>query len=116
MTLAPLAGGLANAFPSSPTTVQEKFVVRCGDDMSSPSCLPRPRARNLARRLRGRSVPEVVNIEPGITVLRFIAGRTLDETDLRAKIARIVPLIENLPPPRSAATCRDRPTCSGCTT
>ena len=36
--------------------------------------------------------PEIVHVEPGITVLRFIEGRTFGEADLRANSRRIVPL------------------------
>jgi len=38
--------------------------------------------------------PEVIHVEPGITVLRFIAGRTFGEADLREQLARIVPLLK----------------------
>ena len=38
--------------------------------------------------------PEVVHVEPGITVMRFIAGRTFGEADMREQLARIVPLLK----------------------
>jgi len=36
----------------------------------------------------------VVHVEPGITVMRFIAGRTFGEPDMREQLARIVPLLK----------------------
>ena len=39
--------------------------------------------------------PEIVHVEPGIMVLRFIEGRTFGEADMRANIARLVPLLKD---------------------
>src|SRR4029078_12200431 len=38
--------------------------------------------------------PEVIHVEPGITVLRFIDGRTFAEADMRENLDRLVPLLK----------------------
>ena len=39
--------------------------------------------------------PEIVHVEPGITVLRFIDGRTFGEADMRANVGRLAPLLKD---------------------
>jgi len=92
VTLEPLPGGLSNT-----TFVvddgRERFVARCGGDIPAHHVFrDREQAASVAAHAAGLS-PEVVYAEPGIMVIRHIAGRTLAETDLRANIARIVPLL-----------------------
>src|SRR5207244_12143367 len=52
----------------------------------------RERAASIAAHAAGLS-PELVYAEPGVMVFRHIDGRTLAEADMRANIARIVPLL-----------------------
>ena len=93
VTLAPLKGGLTNLSWVADDG-REKFVVRCGDDIPVHHVFrDRERAASVAAFEAGLS-PEVVYAEPGIMVLRFIAGRTFVEADLAANIARIVPLLK----------------------
>jgi thiamine kinase-like enzyme len=92
--LQPLKGGLTNiSFVA--TCRGEKFVVRCGVDIPVHHVFrDRERAASVAAFEAGLS-PEIVHVEPGITVLRFIDGRTLGEDDLRANIGRLVPLLKD---------------------
>jgi thiamine kinase-like enzyme len=94
VALAPLKGGLTNiSFVA--TSRGEKFVVRCGEDIPVHHVFrDRERAAAMAAFEAGLS-PEIVHVEPGITVLRFIEGRTFDEADLRANIGRLVPLLKD---------------------
>lgn len=93
VTLTPLKGGLTNiSFVADDG--REKFVVRCGGDIPAHHVFrDRERAASAAAFEAGLS-PEIVHAEPGITVLRFIAGRTFGEADMRAEIARVVPLLK----------------------
>lgn len=93
VTLTPLAGGLTNLSFVADDGV-EKFVVRCGGDIPVHHVFrDRERAASRAAFEAGLS-PEVVHVEPGITVLRFIAGRTFGEADMREELARVVPLLK----------------------
>src|SRR5260370_25104489 len=93
VALEPLTGGLTNiSFVATDST--GKYVVRCGEDIPAHHVFrDRERAVSGAALEAGLS-PEVVHVEPGITVLRFIAGRTFEEADLRANIAGIVALLK----------------------
>jgi thiamine kinase-like enzyme len=94
VTLEPLKGGLTNiSFVA--TCRGEKFVVRCGEDIPVHHVFrDRERAASVAAFEAGLS-PEIIHVEPGIMVLRFIEGRTLGEDDLRANIGRLVPLLKD---------------------
>jgi thiamine kinase-like enzyme len=92
VTLAPLTGGLTNLSWVADDGV-EKFVVRRGDDIPVHHVFrDRERAASAAAHAAGLS-PEVVHVEPGIMVMRFIEGRTFVEADLRANIDRLAPLL-----------------------
>src|SRR5258708_18033143 len=93
VTLEPLTGGLTNiSFVAS--CHGEKFVVRCGKDIPMHHVFrARERAASVAGFEAGLS-PEIIHVEPGIMVLRFIAGRTFVEADLAANIGRLVPLLK----------------------
>ena len=93
VSLKPLTGGLTNlSFVAEDRG--EKFVVRCGGDIPVHHVFrDRERAASRAAFEAGLS-PEVVHVEPGITVLRFIDGRTFGEADLRENIQRLVPLLK----------------------
>ena len=90
--LTPLTGGLTNlSWVADDGT--EKFVVRRGDDIPAHHVFrDRERAASAAAHAAGLS-PEVVHVEPGIMVMRFVEGRTFVEADLRANIDRLVPLL-----------------------
>jgi thiamine kinase-like enzyme len=92
--LTQLKGGLTNiSFVA--TCCGEKFVVRCGVDIPVHHVFrDRERAASVAGFEAGLS-PEIIHVEPGIMVLRFIDGRTLGEDDLRADVGRLVPLLKD---------------------
>lgn len=93
VTLKPLQGGLTNLSWVAKDGA-EKFVVRCGGDIPVHHVFrDRERAASRAAFAAGIS-PEVVYVEPGITVLRFIEGRTFEEADMRAALARLIPLLK----------------------
>src|SRR5215468_5186289 len=93
VALEPLKGGLTNISYVA-TDGAAKYVVRCGEDIPVHHVFrDRERAASRAAHAAGLS-PEVIYIEPGITVLRFIDGRTFSEADMRAKIDRLVPLLK----------------------
>jgi len=92
VTLSSLKGGLSNISYLADDGV-EKFVVRCGGDLPVHHVFrSRERAASRAAHAVGLS-PELVHVEPGIMVLRFIEGRAYGEADVRANIGRIVPLL-----------------------
>ena len=89
----PLKGGLTNVSYVADDGA-EKFVVRCGGDIPVHHVFrDRERAASRAAFEAGLS-PEIVHVEPGITVLRFIDGRTFGEADMRANLHRLVPLLK----------------------
>jgi len=92
--LSQLKGGLTNiSFVA--TCCGEKFVVRCGEDIPVHHVFrDRERAAAMAAFEAGLS-PEIIHVEPGIMVLRFIEGRTFGEADLAANIGRLVPLLKD---------------------
>jgi len=91
--LAPLKGGLTN-LSFVVTHGGEKYVARCGADIAVHHVFrDRERAASMAAFEAGLS-PEIVHAEPGITVLRFIAGRTFEEADLRANVGRLAMLLK----------------------
>ena len=92
--LAPLKGGLTN-ISFVVTHRGEKFVARCGEDIPGPSRLPRPRAGGVDGGVRGRPVARDRSCRAGITVLRFIEGRTFGEADLRANVGRLAALLKD---------------------
>lgn len=89
-----LTGGLTN----TNFVVQDgdaKYVVRVGEDIPEHLIL---RFNELAAARAAEKIgisPTIVHAEPGITVMRFIEGRTLDAAALhdRAMLARVVPLV-----------------------
>ena len=93
VTLSLLKGGLSNISYLADDAV-EKFVVRCGGDIPVHHVFrDRERAASRAAHKAGLS-PEVVHVEPGITVLRFVESRTFSEVDMRASIPAIVALLK----------------------
>ena len=93
VTLQPLAGGLTNlSFVA--TDLRGKFVVRCGEDIPVHHVFRDREVRASRAAFETGLSPEIVHVEQGITVLRFIEGRTFGEADLRADAARIVTLLK----------------------
>src|SRR4029450_11779300 len=92
--LAPVKGGLNN--PSFVVSHRgEKFVARCGEDIPVHHVFrDRERAASMAAFEAGLS-PEIVHAERGITVLRFIGGRTFSEADLAANVGRLAALLKD---------------------
>ena len=90
--LEPLHGGLSNtAFVVDDG--KERYVARCGGDIPAHHVFrDRERAASVAAHAAGLS-PELVYAEPGVMVIRHIDGRTFAEAEVRANIARIVPLL-----------------------
>jgi len=88
----PLHGGLSNtAFVVDDG--RERYVARCGGDIPIHHVFRDcERAASVAAHAAGLS-PELVYAEPGVMVLRHIDGRTFAEAEMRANIARIVPLL-----------------------
>ena len=94
VTLEPLKGGLTNiSYVVADRT--GRYVVRCGEDIPVHHVFrDRERAVSRAAFEAGLS-PEVVHVEPGIMVLRFIEnGRTFGEADLALALDRLVPLLK----------------------
>ena len=93
IALEPLKGGLTNISYVA-TDGAAKYVVRCGEDIPVHHVFrDRERAASRAAHAAGLS-PEVVHVEPGIMVLRYIDGRTFTEADLAGNLARLVPLLK----------------------
>src|SRR5215475_2220764 len=94
VALEPLNGGLTNVSFVATDKSGGKYVVRVGEDIPVHHVFrDRERAVSRAAHQAGLS-PEVVHVEPGITVLRFIDGRTFGEVDMRANIPAIVDLLK----------------------
>ena len=90
--MAPLEGGLTN-LSYVVEDAGEKFVVRCGDDIPVHHVFrDRELAASMAAHAAGLS-PGIVHAEPGLLVMRFVAGRTFTEADLRANIPRLAHLL-----------------------
>jgi thiamine kinase-like enzyme len=90
----PLKGGLTN-ISYVVTDGGEKFVVRFGADIAVHHVFrERERAASIAAFEAGLS-PEIIHGEAGITVMRFITGRTFVEADLRANLSRLARLLKD---------------------
>ena len=93
VVLEPLPGGLTNISYVA-TDRSGKYVVRCGEDIPAHHVFrDREVAVSRAAFEAGLS-PEIVHVEPGIAILRFIEARTFVESDLRADALRIVALLK----------------------
>lgn len=90
----PLSGGITN----TNFVVEdggERYVVRIGDDIPIHGVMRfNEIAAARAAHAAGLS-PEIVYSEPGLFVIRFIAGRTFTEADVRdpQNLGRIIPLL-----------------------
>ena len=92
VTLEPLSGGLSNTSFIVDDSGR-RCVARCGDDIPAHGVSrERERAASVAAHAAGLS-PELIYAEPGIVVLRYVAGRTFAEAELASNIERIVALL-----------------------
>lgn len=90
----PLKGGLTN-LSFVVTDAGEKFVVRFGADIPVHHVSrEHERSASIAAFAAGLS-PEIIHAEPGIMVMRFIAGRTFVEADMRASVGRLAALMKD---------------------
>jgi len=92
-----LGGGLSN----KNFTVQdggEKFVVRLGVDVPEHNLLRRTEIQCSRAAAEAGFSPDLVHVEPGALVFRFIEGRTLAPEDLRqdAVLARVLALVKRV--------------------
>ncbi|KAB2867567.1 MAG: phosphotransferase [Bauldia sp.] len=75
-----------------------RYVVRVGDDIPVHQIMRfNERAASRAAHVAGIS-PEVVHVEPGFLVLRYVEGRTCTAADIRdpARLAKIIPLLKRV--------------------
>lgn len=89
-----LGGGITN-FNVSLWDAGKRYVVRVGQDIPLHQIMRfNEQAVHKAAQSHGIA-PAIVHAEPGILVLEFVEGRTLDEDAVRddAMLARIVPLL-----------------------
>lgn len=88
----PLPGGLSNtAFVVDDG--RDRYVARCGGDIPVHHVFrERERAASVAAHAAGLS-PELVYAGQGVMVIRHVDGVTIAESDLRANLPRIVPIL-----------------------
>jgi thiamine kinase-like enzyme len=92
-----LAGGITN-INFVVEDAGERYVVRVGDDIPVHQILRFNEAAASRAAFAAGISPEVIHTEPGILVMRYIAGRTLAAEDMRdpARLARVVPLLKRV--------------------
>ncbi|MGH6821729.1 MAG: phosphotransferase, partial [Methylocella sp.] len=92
-SIVPLKGGVSNAS----FTVEDssgKYVARVGEDYPCHQ-VSREREGIAARAAHEAGLsPEVVHMEPGIMVVRFLEARTFGEADVRANAGRCVDIVK----------------------
>jgi thiamine kinase-like enzyme len=91
----PLTGGITNA-NFVVDDAGERYFVRVGDDIPLHGIMRFNELAASRAAFEAGISPEVVHHEPGVIVLRFIDGATLQPEDVRkpANLERIVPLIK----------------------
>ncbi len=92
-----LAGGITN-MNFVVEDAGECYVVRAGDDLPLHQILRFNEAAASRAAFQAGISPEVVHAEPGILVMRYIAGRTLSAEDVRNpdNLTRIIPLLKRV--------------------
>ena len=92
-----LAGGITN-MNFVVEDAGERYVVRAGDDLPLHQILRFNEAAASRAAFQAGISPEVVHAEPGILVMRYIAGRTLSAEDVRNpdNLTRIIPLLKRV--------------------
>ncbi len=90
----PLKGGLSN---ESFTVVDggETYVVRFGTDVPVHHVFRDNEVMASHAAFEAGFAPELVHAGEGVTVFRFISGKTFDEADVRANIERVAALVHN---------------------
>jgi len=75
-----------------------RYVVRVGDDIPVHQILRFNEAAASRAAFAAGISPEVIHTEPGILVMRYVAGRTLTAADMRdpTRLARVVPLLKRV--------------------
>jgi thiamine kinase-like enzyme len=92
VTLEPLKGGLSNA-SFIVTDAKSKYVARVGEDFPCHHVF-RDREVRASRAAHAAGLsPEVVHAEPGLMVVRFIAGKTFAEEDVRYNLERCAQIV-----------------------
>ncbi len=87
-----LKGGLSNtSYLASDGTLQA--VVRFGEDYPFHHVIRDREVMATKAAAKAGFAPEVLAIQPGMMVSRFVAARTFEAADMRANIDRMVPMI-----------------------
>lgn len=89
----PLKGGLSNE-SFRVEDAGESFVVRIGGDIPAHHVFRDHESVASRAAFAAGLSPELVHSEPDVSVLRFIAGRTWTEQDMREGVDRIVALLQ----------------------
>lgn len=76
----------------------QAFVVRIGGDIPEHGISRRAEIASCRAAIGAGVAPELIHVEPGIQVSRYIEGRTYGEADVRvqANLERIVPVLKRL--------------------
>ena len=92
-----LGGGLSNK-NFTVADGGQKFVVRLGVDVPEHNLLRRTEIQCARAAAEAGFSPDLVHVEPGALVFRFIEGRTFTPEDVRqdANLARIVALVRRI--------------------
>lgn len=93
VTVVPLKGGVSNA---SFTVIDAtgKYVARVGEDYPCHQ-VSREREAIASRAAHDAGLsPEVVHLEPGLMVVRYLEARTLTEADVRANAEACVAIVK----------------------
>lgn len=97
VTPARLGGGITNV-NFVVEDAGSRYVVRVGDDIPVHQIMRfNERAASRAAHAAGIS-PEVVHVEPGILVMRYVEGRTCTAADIRdpVRLQKIIPLVKRV--------------------
>ncbi len=91
----PLGGGMTN-LNFKVTEEEDQYVVRLGNDIPHHLVLRSNEVAASQTAYRIGVSPEVIYVEPGVLVIRYINGRVLDEKDIRnqANLQRIVTVLK----------------------
>ncbi|MGI9502287.1 MAG: phosphotransferase [Geminicoccaceae bacterium] len=96
----PLKGGLSNE-SFKVTDGGKAFVVRLGEDFPFHHVFREREVMTTQAAADAGLAPALIHAEPGLMVLEFIDGKTLDANDVRGDLARIADLVcrfhQNMP-------------------
>ena len=90
-----LGGGMTN-LNFKVTEEEDQYVVRLGNDIPHHLVLRSNEVAASQTAYRIGVSPEVIYVEPGVLVIRYVSGRVLDEKDIRkqANLQRIVTVLK----------------------